>query len=343
MNLRGTILLLLTATMLSGCASYKKKFKNKKVANIGHFADSTIAMLGSLDLQLNREDTLLVRRFLDMSAPEEMRVADLNTSLKKGMGNIVRYSIEIVNIAESDNTETNKLQLYADYLIFFQDSITAHEDIDFDIFDDTIEQIRQQTEFIEGLRKAQPLLNAVVLTGALEIDALIESIELLSKKVDQNIDKQYADIIRYRAKLEREKFDILTAFELIYDAYRDDEPELSKLRDSRVIWTPEIIPEGRPDREDLKNIGEHLSSRMKALAQVQEEMKPNWEDYLSTHRELDSLVDETIHSAQYARIIMLTWVRAHQNMSAGIVSEADWFDIGETTKSLIKSAPGAIL
>ena len=42
-------------------------------------------------------------------------------------------------------------------------------------------------------------------------------------------------------------------------------------------------------------------------------------------------------------LIFLTWVRAHQNMSAGMVSEADWFDIGETTKSLIKGAPSAVL
>jgi hypothetical protein len=58
---------------------------------------------------------------------------------------------------------------------------------------------------------------------------------------------------------------------------------------------------------------------------------------------LNEIVDETIQSAHEARIIMLTWIRAHQKMSSGTSKPADWFDIGEVTKSLVKSAPGAIL
>ena len=343
MNVYRMLCIVLAACLLSGCASYKKKFKNKKVANIGYFADSTIAILGSLDMKLNREDTLLVRRFIDISAPEESRVFELNSLLKKGLGNIVRYSIEIVNIAEADGSVNNKIQNYADYLETFEEGITRREEIDLDVFTDTIEQIRQQNDFREGLRKAQPLLNAGVLSGVLEIDDLIEAIEVLSRKSDSRIDEEYADIIRYHAKLEREKFDILTAFEIIYDAFRSDEPELSKLRESGVIWTPDIIPEGRPTREDLKKIGEHLSIRMEALARIQNEMEPNWNDYLATHRELDIIIDRKIRDAQHGRIILLTWVRAHQNMANGTISAAEWFDIGETTKSLIKSTPSAIL
>lgn len=76
-------------------------------------------------------------------------------------------------------------------------------------------------------------------------------------------------IIRYRTILEREKFNIMTAFEIIYDSYRNDKPNLKELRSSGVIWTPEIIPEGLPTREDLKDIGEHLHNRMEALQAVQ--------------------------------------------------------------------------
>ena len=57
--------LILLSVALSGCATYKSKFHSKQVANIGYFADSTIAMMGDLDLTVDREDTLLVRRFID--------------------------------------------------------------------------------------------------------------------------------------------------------------------------------------------------------------------------------------------------------------------------------------
>jgi hypothetical protein len=337
------ILLAVATAVTSGCASYKKNFQSTTVVNIGSFADSTITLLSDLDLTMSREETLLVRRFIDESAPEEQLVIQFDDQLKKDVGNMVRYSIEIVNIAESDLTETNKIYRYADYLVSFRDGLIEKHGVNLPIFDQTIEDVMAQTEFLEALRKAQPLLNAAVMAAALDVDELIDAIEALTRKVDNRIDEEYADIIRYRAKLEREKFDILTAFEIIYDAYRLDEPNLGALRDSGVIWTPEIIPEGRPTRDDLKNIGEHLHARLQALDIVQNEMQPNWEDYMATHKELDAIGDQTIQNAHEARIPMLTWVRAHQKMTSGMTDPAGWFDVGEVTKSLIKSAPGALL
>ena len=337
------IALSLAVFLSSGCTSYKKNFHNQRVANIGYFADSTIAMMSDLDLTLTREDTLLVRRFIDNGGPEEQQVMQLAGQLKKDLSNLVRYSIEIVNIAESDQEEALRIENYALFLYGFRDADVDSNGRTYDLLEDALEEVVVQTEFLKALRKAQPLLNAKVLAAALEVDELIEAVRALSLIIDERIDAEYADIIRYRAKLEREKFDILTAFEIIYDAYRNEEPDLGELRRSGVIWMPEIIPEGRPEREDLQAIGEHLHKRLKALDIIQNEIKPNWEDYMATHRELDIIVDDTIRSVHQARIIMLTWVRAHQKMSAGTTDPAGWLDIGEVTKSLVKSAPGAVL
>ncbi len=336
------IVLILLVAILAGCTTYEDKFKGKRIANIGLFADHTITMLSDLNLTLNREDTILARRFFELDAPEEQLVFELNTDLKKVLKNIVRYSIEIVNIAEGEGSETNKITEYAIYLTQFRDSMIKHELVEAHAFDDTIEQVKVQTEFVRALRKAQPLLNASIMATALGIDDLIAAIEVLSKKMDSRIDEEYADIIRYRAKLEREKFDILSAFEIIYDAFRKEDPTLKELRESGVIWTPEIIPEGRPTREDLGAIGEHLLVRMEALNTVQEKMKPNWEDYLSSHQEVDQITDSTILSIRQSRIVMLTWIRAHQKMVSGTTDPAKWFDLGEVSKSLVTTAPKAI-
>lgn len=341
--MKNTLLMLLTVALLSGCASYNKKFKNKPVADIGFFADSTITMLSELDLSVTRDETLLVRRFMHPGEPEEMRVAEMGADLKMALANIVRYSIDIVNIAESDMAETNKVHAYADYLVQFREGVLKNPKIEADTFDNTIEEVMVQTEFIKALQTAQPLLNAVILDGALRVDELINAVEELALKVDGRIDEEYSDIIRYRAKLEREKFDIMTAFEIIYDAYRTDEPNLELLRSSGVIWMPEIIPEGRPSREDLQEIGTHLQHRMEALQAIQQSMKPNWDDYLATQKELDALIDKSLASIRESRILLLTWVRAHQKMASGTTNPAQWFDIGEVTKSLIKGAPSAVL
>ena len=290
MNIRFTMLWVCAFALLSGCSTYKEKFNSKKVVNIGYFADSTITMLSDLNLNLNRDDTLLVRRFIDETAPEEQLVIRLTGDLKKLLGDLVHYSIEIVNIAEFDGAETNKVAAYADYITRFRDGMVEQEVVAPQEFDSTLEDVRSQTEFIEALRKAQPLLNAAIMAGACGVEVLVEAIETFSMKVDGRIDEEYADIIRYRQKLEREKFDILTAFEIIYDAYRTPDPSLGELRESGVIWTPEIIPEGRPAREDLKNIAEHLGNRMEALQVVQQTMKPNWDDYIAAQQELDGIV-----------------------------------------------------
>lgn len=337
------IITLCAAALISGCASYKKNFKNKSVADIGMFADSTITMLSQLHLTLNRDETLLVRRFLVADGAEEQLVLTHSDDLKRGLENIVKYSIDIVNIAEMDGPQTNKVHAYADYLVQFREDMLTNPEIDAEAFDNTIEEVMAQEEFLQALRKAQPLLNAAILSGALGVDDLIDALEDMALVLDTRIDEEYKEIIAFRTKLEQEKFNIMTAFEIIYDAYRMEEPNLQALKDSGVIWTPEIIPEGRPTKEDLGKIGEHLHKRMDALQTVQDAMRPNWEDYMATHRELDAIIDETVANVQQSRIMMLTWVRAHQKMASGTTDPAKWFDIGEVTKSLIKSAPGAIL
>jgi len=329
--------------LLSGCVNYRKNFISRPVADIGFFADSTITMLGDLDMTLAREDTLLVRRFFMSDEAEEQTVMEMDAGLKKALANVVRYSVTIVNIAESDGTETNKVEAYANYLLTFRDSLVQVEEIDFEVFDNTIEEVMQQQEFREALRKAQPLLNAAVMQIALQIEDLITALDVLAEKIDGRIDQEYADIIRFRTKLEREKSDIMTAFELIYDAYRMDEPNLDELRKSGVIWMPELIPEGRPVTEDLDRIGQHLQTRMQALQAAQTAIQPNWEDYLATHKELDMVIDTTVKSALHSRILLLTWVRAHQKMASGTTDPAKWFDVGEMTKQLIKTAPGSLL
>ena len=329
--------------LLSGCATYKKNFKNKAVADIGFFADSTITMLGDLDMSLSREDTLLVRRFFNENEPEEKTVMEMDAGLKKALANVVRYSVTIVNIAESEGTETDKVEMYANYLLTFRDSLVKVDEIDYKTFDDTIEEVMQQEEFLQALRKAQPLLNAAIMQIALQIEDLITALDVLANKVDRRIDEEYADIIRFRTKLEAEKSSIMTAMELIYDAYRMEEPNLDELRESGVIWMPELIPEGRPSREDLNNIGQHLQTRMQALQAAQDAMHPNWEDYLATQQELDKIIDATVKNALQSRIIMLTWIRAHQKMASGTTDPAKWFDVGEITRQLLKTAPNTIL
>jgi hypothetical protein len=153
----------------------------------------------------------------------------------------------------------------------------------------------------------------------------------------------YAKIISYRKTLEQEKFNILEAYELIYEAYRMPSPNLDKLRNSGVMWDPGIIPEGTPTKKDIKAISEHLTARLTALRAVQQEIQPDWDEYLMIHVELDRIAQKIIDDAVRARVLMLTWIRAHQSLAQGTTEAAEWFDITDLGKQLIKDAPRTVL
>ncbi len=338
-----SILLVGLALLLGGCTTYKEKFKKGTVANVGFFADSTVTMMSNLDLQMGRKETLLTRRFFAPDEPEEMRLRKLDEKFNRAVKGLVKYSIKIVNIAESASSEEEMIAKYAVYLAQYKEMLITRELYDDASFEQTIAKVREQERFLDALRAGQALLNAVAMDAILNVKELTDAVDVLVEKVDLKIDEEYADVLMYRNILEDEKSDILRAFALIYTAYKTDEPDLSALRESGVIWMPEIIPAGTPTRDELKVIGEHLEARLQAMHRISQEVEPDWNDYLAAQKELRVVSKRVSVMIQRTQIMMLTWVRAHQKMAAGTVDPADWFDIGESTKNLLKAAPSAIL
>lgn len=341
------VLSFFTAIFLSGCSSMKKqyhdKFENKTVVSTSRFADSTVAMLSNLNLQFSPDDTVLVRRFVDHTAAPEIQAKALHDDMLEGISAIVWYSVELVDINETGKDEAERVAMYGKYMERFKGRLLEKGRCDEALFNKTIENVLKQETLLAALRTAQPLLNTLISDGALQIGDLIDSVKVLSAAIDARIEVDYAKIVHYRKTLEREKFDILEAYELVYEAYRSPSPELSKLRDSGVIWEPAIIPEGKPTVDDVEAIAEHLSKRMAALRAVQQEIEPDWNEYKAAHAELDRLAQNIIADAHRTRVLMLTWIRAHQSLTQGTTEAAEWFDITELGTDLIKSAPSAII
>ena len=126
-------------------------------------------------------------------------------------------------------------------------------------FEALIDNVKNQPDFLAALRSAQPMINVAVISIIRELNKLTNAIQIVANKIDQNIDMEYADVIRYQRKLENEKYRILSAFEIIYDAYQTDKPDLSRLADTGAVWAPEIIPKGHPTRKDRQHRSPDLS------------------------------------------------------------------------------------
>ena len=330
--LNGAMLLFI----LTGCASMSDKFSPTTRANMGIFADNTIAILNDVDLSIKRNEAVFSRRFFDENGSDEKRMSALNNNMQIALYNIVDYSVTLVNMAESGRTEKEKVAAYADHLIRFKKDILSGPGMTSEQFDADIEDIKNQPDFLLALRSAQPIISAAVMDAFMELKELTEIIQIVANKIDMKIDEEYADIIRYQQKIQNEKSRILASFEIIYDAFRTDNPDLSKLTESGAVWLPEIIPQGRPTKKDLQAIVKHLRARLDALHTIQQEILPYWEDYRATHRELDDLTDKTVDEVKKVRRILLVWERAHQKMASGVVDPAEWFDMNDVPAALFR-------
>jgi hypothetical protein len=336
------LVMVLSVFGIFGCATMSDKFTSGKKADLGFFADHTIAMLSDVNVSVKRDDTIHSRRYFNYNEAEEKRVVFLQDNMEASLEDIVNYSITIVNIMESDHPTEEKIKRYANFLSEFKEGILYGTKLTSDQFDSTIKDIGQQTEVLAAFRFAQPMIDAAVISSIMELNDLTDAIDLLANKLDGKIDEEYAEVIRYQKILEHEKGQLLKAFEIIYEAYRTDEPDLKKLTESGVIWIPEIIPEVRPTKKDLHAIGEHLYARSKALSVVQTELQPFWDEYRAAHKEIDDLADQAMEQIAKVRLILLVWTRAHQKMASGTVDPADWFDINDAPAMLIQLGLKAI-
>ncbi|MBN2703969.1 MAG: hypothetical protein JXR23_07135 [Pontiellaceae bacterium] len=340
------------ALLLGGCKTttegYKDKveerFKNKEVANISYFADSTITMMGNLDLTVSKEGAQRIRRFIDMDSPAVQEVVKWNDSLKQDLHDMVAYSVELVNMTSEENiTQPELIDRYADYLANYRTRVEKSQSMSPSAFDRTLEAVREQETFLEALRAAQPIFNAAAMESALKVEQLTEVIDSLSAEIDAAIDVEFAGIARAKATLQREKSAVMDALALLYAAYRGEPQAWKSLQQSDAILNPNLVTKESPARADLEAVREYLIARLDELDAVEENIRPNWEDYLATHEELATFSDDAVLRVQEVRIVGLTWLQAHHKMASGVTDPADWFDVRDLTITLIKSTPKLLL
>jgi len=327
---------------LSACAAIKGKFAPKTQANVSIFADTTISMLSKADLGFEKNEAIYVREFYDYGAEEEKRLFKNVEESRKFFRGIVKYSLELVVITETHSTAADQIKAYADYLSGFDDTFINKLGLEKDYYAKVIEEVRTQEEFMDALKKAQPIIYGATRYTYTVLDKINSDIEALARKLDGKIDERYAKVIHYQKALETEKYAVLQALEELYRTYKGEPDAFDRLIKSRAILKKDIIPKGPPSDEDLNQIAEYLADRLQRLHLIGNEIQPDWEDYRATHRELDKLQVQALERVNTARLVMLIWLRAHQKMAAGVQSPAEWFNINDLPAQLFQMGTKAI-
>jgi hypothetical protein len=317
--LRG-FLLLSAALAASACATARGKFTPTMKENVGVFADQTVAMLSQADFGFTRSEAIYTRTFFDPEGEEEKGFFHIRDSAKDAFRAIIIYSFRLVLIAEANDTEKKKVGAYADYLSGFDDRIL--EDLRFgkNHYAGLIQEIRGKETFIDALKAAQPIINAAGQHINQILDNIVVSANALASKMEQKIDAEYVDVIRYQKILETEKYAVFTGLEQLYLTRKGDEDAFDRFVKSRVLRSEKLLPKGPPSGEDLDRLRESLLRQLDDINRI-------W---------LDELHAKTLENINRARMISLLWVRAHQKMGLGTINPAEWIDVQDLIRLGVK-------
>ncbi len=328
--------------MLSACAGAQKKFRKSTVADVGIFADFTIAMLHDADFSFAQGQALYTRDLYELGEIEEQRWIESKLRVETVLNVMISYSLRIVTIAETEKTEQNRIQAYADYLNRVDDQVLNALGLEKDHYQAVIAKIREEEKLLGALRAAQPVINAMgrYMEKALK-DLETASAELV-EKLDQKIDWEFADVIRYQQTLESEKYAVLGGLEQLYLFSKGDSAGFERLKESDVITSASLVPAGTPTEDDLTAMTDYLVQRLDRIHRIGEEIEPDFKVYRDTHRELDQLYEKTKADIRRARLTNIIWLRAHQKMASGRVNPAEWFDINDAPGMMLRMGTKAV-
>ena len=188
---------LILVSVLFGCASGGGKFSSTVEANIGVFADNTIAMLRDAKLGFERDKTIYVREFVNMQGAEEQRLISVRHKLDDLFRDIIYYSLQLVAIAEAHDNEADRVAAYVDLLKpeSTDDRVLEALGLDKVSYLEILEDVAKRERFLDALRSAQPILNGIARHADSNIADLGEAADDVVSVLGVRIDTAYEDVV----------------------------------------------------------------------------------------------------------------------------------------------------
>lgn len=336
-------ILLIVMVALPGCS----KFLKQESENLTPFANQTISLVSSLDYGLSDNEILYLREieeYIDVENPFD-RFDALEKQVGSQLKALVAYSIQIVTISEQDISENKKSNELADILIALntlirEDEIIVDENIKADQNKKILAKVRASEDYLASLRILLPSINQFSAHAINVLDELEMEKRKIVKYFDLAIDKKYGKAIAFEHELR-----------LIRNSFYDTIIALSKYADTRDV---KYIEEARasnvlPVVEALKgkksltskeilSLHKILTERMTMVNENYNQLKPDYDDYFTSHNELKKIVAAKDAGIKEARLTFIVWGRAYQKMALGKTDPAEWFDVSESGGLLLGAA-----
>ncbi len=335
--------LLVVCLAITGCATFHGKFSSSVQADIGYFSDSTVAMMREVNFGFTRGAAIYTKEFIVWEEPEEAKLRESSLHADRVIRGVVRYSLRLVAISDSGRSESEQIKQYANYLQEIQAGITKALEMPADQYQKVIADVRKQGDMMGALRTAQPIINGMGRFMDQTLDQVDLAAATVAQKLEKKVDSRYGEVILYQQALDREKYNTLRSLAYIYKAIRKEPGAYEALLKSGEIRDSSLIPNGKPTYNQYLTMSKYLMGKFDIMHTIQKEIEPDWQTYRETRRELQKLENQIHQEVKQFRLIMMTWVRAHQKMASGKAKPAEWFDINDAALKGLKSGIDLLL
>jgi len=285
------------------------------------FAENTSAMFVEAAQVVRPHRRIHLKPY--MSIPEANAIRERSQPVLRGLRGLVMYSNQVVALNMSKKSDREKNGLLADYLQGAAGRLGGVDrlskiGVSAATFDSTMAEIRAQSNFLDGIGAASPVVNAFVLALLDGLDEIHAEVPLVSLAIEREIERVYRDKRTAYSRLTRQQSQYLIAATWLYRSKSGEEAAVdSLLHLDRSLST--FIP--APDRvtnKELDAAEKDLIGRLERIDMLIGQLSDEKREYFETREELDDLRINIERRLKLARTSVMLWGQTHRNLGAGI-------------------------
>jgi len=334
-------LLLFSVLTLSAC-SLNGKFEETYYINLAPFSENVTAMASELDYGFDKIRSLYTKWYFEDNSLKLKRLLNLEKLVTNEIHFIVEYSSRIVYLSESNKTMLEKTTELSHFVekMYSRYSNSKTLTISTKQKNNIIIDIKKQEKFLLALRAAQPFINELSRYVNRLLDQLKKAEKNLALHHNKNIEADNHHLKTLLQSLKKNEINITNAIVLLNNYDNGNELAINELKKSKVLLEQSLIQTKTSlTSNQVALLKKHLLNKLTENTKIFKQVEPSYNRYLLAQKELARLVIEHDAEIRQTRLIFIAFSSAHRKMASGIVKPAEWFNVKETPKILLKLLP----
>lgn len=315
------LVILLLLFSFTGCAV----FQSHQKYDISPFATSIINVAGDIQYSLLQYQLIAVRKHVAGPAVENFKIR--KNKLRNLVQGIIAYSVQIVTIAESNDSEAEKSVALANYLEYLKKPALEKPipplNITREGLDTIIVNVSSQKKFLDALGAAQPLIDEVARIARILTDDTKLALDSAYDEMLETWDKEYEGALTVKEWIEVAEINIAKA---LYHETQYTKGNESSL-DSVYKYDPlssQIFPgKKKLTRDEVLEIDGRLIYKLEKIKSIKELFRIDVIEYEEGLMEMGEARNAFNAALRKAAIAVLMWSRAHMQLAKGVTEPAE--------------------